>query len=58
MFLAAVEDLYSRRMLGFATSDGYPTAGLATAALQMAAATIPVSAVLTDAVSGRWRAQV
>ena len=39
VFLATVEDLYSRRMLGFATSDAYPTAGLATAALHMAAAT-------------------
>ena len=39
VFLATVEDLYSRRMLGFATSDCYPTAGLATAALHMAAAT-------------------
>ena len=39
VFLAAVEDLYSRRMLGFATSDAYPTADLAAAALNMAAAT-------------------
>ena len=39
VFLATVEDLYSRRMLGFATSDAYPTADLATAALNMAAAT-------------------
>ena len=37
--LATVEDLYSRRMLGFATSDAYPTAQLATAAINMAAAT-------------------
>jgi transposase InsO family protein len=39
VFLATVEDLYSRRMLGFATSDAYPTADLAAAALNMAAAT-------------------
>ena len=39
MFLATVEDLYSRRMLGFAQSDNYPTAQLAEAALNMAAAT-------------------
>jgi transposase InsO family protein len=39
VFLATVEDLYSRRMLGYATSDAYPTAQLATAALNMAAAT-------------------
>ncbi len=39
VFLAAVEDLHSRRMLGFATSDCRPTADLATAALHMAAAT-------------------
>ena len=38
VFLASVEDLYSRRMLGYATSDAYPTAELA-AALHMAAAT-------------------
>ena len=38
VFLATVEDLYSRRMLGFATSDAHPTAGLAAAALNMAAA--------------------
>ncbi len=35
---ASVEDLYSRRMLGFATSDRHPTADLAAAALNMAAA--------------------
>ena len=39
MFLASVEDLYSRRMLGFATSQRHPTAELAEAALNMAAAT-------------------
>ena len=39
VFLATVEDLYSRRMLGYATSDDYPTAELATAAINMAAAT-------------------
>ncbi len=39
VFLAAVEDLYSRPMLGFATSERHPTAGLAAAALNMAAAT-------------------
>ena len=39
VFLATVEDLYSRRMLGFAQSDDYPTAELATAAINMAAAT-------------------
>ena len=38
VFLATVEDLYSRRMLGFATSRRHPTADLA-AALNMAAAT-------------------
>ncbi len=38
VFLASVEDLYSRRMLGFATSDRHPTAELAAAALDMAAA--------------------
>ena len=37
--LATVEDLYSRRMLGYATSDRHPTTALATAALNMAAAT-------------------
>ncbi len=39
VFLATVEDLYSRRMLGFATSERHPTADLAAAALNMAAAT-------------------
>ena len=39
VFLATVEDLFSRRMLGFAQSDAYPTAQLATAAINMAAAT-------------------
>ena len=39
VYLATVEDLYSRRMLGYATSDDYPTARLATAAINMAAAT-------------------
>ena len=38
VFLATVEDLYSRRILGFATSDSHPTAQLATAAINMAAA--------------------
>ena len=38
VFLASVEDLCSRRMLGFATSDRHPTAELAEAALNMAAA--------------------
>lgn len=38
VFLATVEDLYSRRMLGFAQSDDYPTAQLATDAINMAAA--------------------
>ena len=38
VFLATVEDLYSRRMLGFAQSDSHPTAQLATAAINMAAA--------------------
>ena len=38
VFLATVEDLYSRRMLGFAQSDEHPTAALAAAALHMAAA--------------------
>ena len=39
VFLATVEDLFSRRMLGFAQSDRHPTAELAVAALNMAAAT-------------------
>ena len=38
MFLATVEDLFSRRMLGFAQSDRHPTAQLATDAINMAAA--------------------
>ena len=38
VFLATVEDLYSRRMLGFATSDDYPTAELAKQAINMAVA--------------------
>ena len=38
VYLATVEDLFSRRMLGFAQSDAYPTAQLATAAINMAAA--------------------
>jgi len=39
VFLATVEDLRSRRMIGFATSDRYPTAELAKAAINMAVAT-------------------
>ena len=39
MLLATVEDLYSRRMLGFAQSNDYPTVELAAAPLHMAAAT-------------------
>ena len=38
VFLATVEDLFSRRMLGFATSNSHPSAELAAAALNMAAA--------------------
>ena len=38
VFLATVEDLFSRRMLGFAQSDRHPTAQLATDALNMTAA--------------------
>ena len=38
VFLATVEDLFSRRMLGFATSEDYPTAGLANHAINMAVA--------------------
>lgn len=38
-FLASCEDLFSRRMLGFALSDEYPTAELAKAAINMAVAT-------------------
>ena len=39
VFLAAVEDLYSRRVLGYATSLRHPDAELAAASLNMAAAT-------------------
>ncbi len=39
VFLATVEDLYSRRMVGFATSDHHPTAELAKAAINTAVAT-------------------
>ena len=39
VFLATVEDLFSRRMLGFATLNSHPSADLAAAALNMAAAT-------------------
>ena len=38
VFLATVEDLYSRPMVGFATSDDYPTAELAKAATNTAVA--------------------
>ena len=38
VFLATVLDLCSRRMLGFATSDDYPTSELAKAAVNMAVA--------------------
>ena len=38
VYLATVEDLFSRRMLGFAQSDRHPTAELATDAINMAAA--------------------
>lgn len=38
VFLGSCEDLFSRRMLGFALSDDYPTAGLAKAAINMAVA--------------------
>ena len=41
VFLATVEDLYSRRMLGYATSLRHPTAELAAAALHMATAGSP-----------------
>lgn len=37
--LATVIDLYSRRVVGFATSNSYPTAALAQAAVEMATAT-------------------
>ena len=39
VFLGTVEDLLSRRLFGFALSDRHPTAGLAEAAIHMAAAT-------------------
>ena len=39
VFLATVEDLFSRRMVGFATSNGYPTAELAKQAINTAVAT-------------------
>ena len=39
VFLGTVEDLFSRRLLGFALSDRHPTAELAQAAIHMAAAT-------------------
>jgi transposase InsO family protein len=38
VFLASCEDLFSRRMLGFALADTYPNAELATAAINMAVA--------------------
>ena len=38
MFPAAVQDLYSRRMAGFATSERYPTAQPATTAINTAVA--------------------
>ncbi|MCQ3803484.1 MAG: IS3 family transposase [Acidimicrobiia bacterium] len=39
VYLATVEDLYSRRILGFALSDKHPTSALAQAAINMAVAT-------------------
>ena len=39
VFLATVEDLFSRYLLGFALSDRHPAAGLAQAAIHMAVAT-------------------
>ena len=39
MFLGAVKDLFSRRLLGFALSDHCPTAELAEAAVNMVVAT-------------------
>ena len=39
VFLATVEDLYSRRMIGFATSDRHPTAELAKQDINTAVAT-------------------
>ena len=38
VLLATVEDLYSRRMVGFATSNNYPTAELAKAGINTAVA--------------------
>lgn len=38
VFIGTCEDLFSRRMLGFALSDDYPTAELAKAAINMAVA--------------------
>jgi putative transposase len=38
VFLGSCEDLFSRRILGFALSDDYPTAELACAAIKMAVA--------------------
>jgi transposase InsO family protein len=38
LYLGSVEDLCSRRLLGFAMSETYPTAELATAAIHMAVA--------------------
>ena len=38
VYLGTVEDLFSRRILGFALSDTYPTAELAQAAVNMAVA--------------------
>ena len=38
VYLGTVEDLFSRRILGFALSDTYPTAELAQAAMNMAVA--------------------
>jgi transposase InsO family protein len=39
LFLSSCEDLFGRRLLGFAFSDDYPTAELAKAAINMAVAT-------------------
>ena len=41
--LATVEDLFSRRMLGFAQSDAYPTAQLATAAQPRSETKVPLA---------------
>ena len=38
VFLATVEDLFSRRLFGFALSDRHPTAALTEAAVNMAVA--------------------